>query len=142
MRILIALLCCLTLTHCSSNSNANDNCQFLLDIPVNQTINLNFPQFIQLQSPTNPVYIPNVGNGGIIITNVGSGFAAFDAADPNRTFSSCSILTINGIIGENSCEDKNRYSLLDGTPIENGELQCALRRYRVTQNGNTLTVFN
>ncbi len=142
MRNLIALICFITLTACSSNSNNDDNCQFLLDIPVNESINLNFPQFIQLQSPTNPVYIPNQGNGGIIITNVGSGFAAFDAADPNHAFSECSILTINGIIGECGCEDNNKFSLLDGTPTENGNLRCALRRYSVEQNGNTLLIFN
>lgn len=142
MRTLIALICFITLTKCSSSSNTDENCQFLLDINVNETINLNFPQFIALQSPANPAYIPNAGNGGIIVTNTGSGFVAFDAADPNVPFSSCSILTINGIIGESSCETVNKYSLLDGSPTENGELRCALRRYRVEQNGNILQIFN
>ena len=141
MKITYAVICCFILASCSKNA-IDENCRFLLDITVNETVNLNFPQFIQLQSPANPVYIPNAGNGGIIIVNTGSGFAAFDAADPNHPVDSCSILSINGIFGTCGCDDKNKFSLLDGTLAENGELRCALRRYRVTQNGNIITVFN
>jgi len=142
MRDFFGLMCCLVLFTCTSNSVTNANCQFLLDVPVNETINLNFPQFIQLQSPSNPVYIPNIGNGGVIVTNVGSGFAAFDAADPNRTFSPCSVLTITGLTAINNCEDRNEYNLFTGQAVNDGSLQCTLKRYQVEQNGNLLLIFN
>ncbi len=142
MRLCIALICVLTLTTCSDNSLNDENCQFLLNITVNEPVNLNFPQFSQLQFPSNPVYIPNVGNGGIIITNTGSGFAAFDAADPNHIFDSCSILTINGLTATCGCDDENEYNLFTGQAVNNGNLQCTLKRYRTELNGNTLVVFN
>jgi hypothetical protein len=142
MRPLFALFCLLILTACSKNSLNDENCQFLLDVSVNQSINLNFPQYSQLQFPSNPVYLPNVGNGGIIITNTGSSFAAFDAADPNHIFNTCSVLSIEGLNGKCGCDDENEYSLFTGQPINNGELRCSLKRYRVEQNGNILVVFN
>jgi len=142
MRIFYALICFLLLTTCSSNSVNDENCQFLLDIQVNEPINLNFPQYSQLQFPSNPVYIPNAGNGGIIITNTGSGFAAFDAADPNHIFETCSILTIEGLNAKCGCDDENEYSLFTGQPINNGSLRCSLKRYRVQENGNELLIFN
>lgn len=142
MRILIALICVLILTTCSSNSLNDENCQFLLDVTVNESINLNFPQYSQLQFPSNPVYIPNTGNGGVIITNTGSGYAAFDAADPNHIFNACSVLTIEGLNAKCGCDDENVYNLFTGQPVNNGSLRCSLKRYRVEQNGNILVVFN
>ncbi|WP_203256108.1 Rieske (2Fe-2S) protein [Hyunsoonleella ulvae] len=142
MRILIAFISLLVFTNCSSNSVNDQNCQFLLDVTVNESINLNFPVYSQLQFPSNPTYIPNIGNGGIIVTNTGSGFAAFDAADPNRIFEACSILTIEGLNGVTSCDDKNEYNLFTGEPVNNGNLRCSLRRYRTELNGNILVIFN
>lgn len=142
MRILIAFICLFILTTCDSNSLNDENCQFLLDINVNEPVNLNLPQFNQLQFPSNPIFIPNAGNGGIIITNTGSDFAAFDAADPNHIFEACSVLTIEGLTAKCGCDDENEYNLFTGQPLNNGNLRCSLKRYRVQQNGNTLVVFN
>jgi hypothetical protein len=111
-----------------------------LDIGVNETINLNLHPKLEFISET--AYIPNIGNGGIIITNTAGGFQVFDAADPNHAFSNCSILTIEGVIGKCGCDDGNEYSLLDGTPIGNTGTRCPLKRYRAEQSGNTLLIFN
>ena len=142
MRLIYGVCCLLILSTCSGNSEQDQNCRFLLDIDVQETVNLSLPQFSQLLFPSNSVYIPNVGNGGIILVNTGTGFAAYDAADPNRAPSTCSILQPNGVIAESSCEDKNRYDLINGIALEDGNLRCPLRRYRVEQNGNTLLIFN
>ena len=63
----------------------SSNCRYLANIEVNYEINLNLPQYNQLNFISNSVYIPNIGNGGIIVTNSGTGFLAWDAADPNHT---------------------------------------------------------
>ncbi|MFD1614527.1 hypothetical protein [Gelatiniphilus marinus] len=128
-------------TACSKNSD-DKNCKFLLDVSVNVTINLNLPQYNQLNSIGNSVYVANAGNGGVIVTNAGSGFLAWDAADPNHTPTSCSIVSGSGLEGICGCADANKYSFVTGQPLENSTLQCGLRNYRVEQNGNTLLIFN
>lgn len=141
-QIIIAVFSFLTLTACEENSLNNEECQFLLDVVVNETINLNFPQFSTLTSP-GALFVPNAQNRGLIVVNTGTGFAAFDAADPNRVFETCSILNVDGFIATSSCEDGNEFELINGAPTaKNPNLRCSLRRYRVQQNGNILSVFN
>lgn len=142
MKYYFYLLLLVFFTACSGNSDDNKNCRFLLDIGVNVSVNMNLPQYSQLQFISNPVYIPNAGNAGIIATNTGTGYVAFDAADPNHPFQSCSALSINGIEGTCGCADENKYYLINGLPIENGNLQCPLKAYRVEKNGNTLLIYN
>ncbi|GAA4889316.1 hypothetical protein GCM10023311_11680 [Flaviramulus aquimarinus] len=128
---------------CSSNSVDDRNCRFLLDISVNETINLNFPEFSQLKSINVPVHIPLIGGkDGIIVNNTGSRYVAFDATDPNHIPTDCSFLSINGIIAKCNCEDGNEYSLLDGIPVGNTGTTCALRGYIAQRNGDDLSIFN
>lgn len=135
------LILLLVLTSCDKNS-IDENCNFLLNIGVSEQINLNLPKYSQLQFPSIPVYVENVGNGGVIVTNNGTGFVAFDAADPNHAPSACSVLSIDGIFGVCGCDDENEYNLFSGLPKDNGSLRCPLKAYRVEQNGNTLLIFN
>lgn len=143
MKHLLSFLCFIFLLTCSGNSVDNRNCNFLLDINVSETINLNFPQFSQLKSINVPVHIPNIGGrDGIIVNNTGSRYVAFDATDPNHVPTNCSFLTINGIIAKCNCEDGNEYSLLDGIPLGNTGTKCPLRGYVAQRNGDNLTIFN
>ena len=114
-------------------------CKYLLDIEVAHEINLNLPQYNDLNFISNSVYIPNIGNGGVIITNSGTGFLAWDAADPNHTYSQCSILSIEGLEASCNCPDENQYSLITGQSIKT-QLNCSLKTYRVEQNGSSLLV--
>ena len=127
---------------CSKSNNYDASCNFLADINVISSLNLNLSQYNQLTFPSNPVYIPNVGNGGIIVNNSGTGYVAFDAADPNHIYSSCSVLSINGVEGICGCDDNNKYSLFTGQPLENPELRCSLKPYFVEINGNSLFISN
>lgn len=128
-------LICLFLVACSKN-NTNSSCNFLLNARVDFTVNLNLPQFIDLQSPGNSVYIANQGNGGVIFTNSGIGYFAWDAADPNHIFSQCSIMSIvGGLSSRCNCEDSNEYSLVTGQSLGD-PLQCTLKPYRVQEAGN------
>lgn len=144
MKILLFALSLLLLTACKkSDDDALNNCNYLLNVGVNRTISLNLPQYSQLQFTTNSAYIPNEGNAGIYVTNVGGNFRAYDAADPNHTPNVCSFMSINGTIVTCGCQDENQYNLLTGF-AEGAQLPCALQEYRVTANanGSELTITN
>ncbi len=141
-KTLFILLISVILVSCSKNDINNSNCKFLLNIGVNTSINLNLPQYSQLQFVSNSVYVPNTGNGGVIITNSGTGFLAWDASDPNHTLSSCSILSITGLEGTCGCSDENIYSLITGQPLSNSSLRCGLKAYRVEISGSNLLISN
>lgn len=139
---LCCMLVCFFLWNCSEKDTYDENCNFLLNVGVNINLNLNLSQYNQLTFPSNPVYVPNEGNGGLIVNNTGSGYVAFDAADPNHTFSNCSVLNIMGIEGVCGCDETHKYSLFTGQPLQNPSLQCSLKPYRVERNGNVLYISN
>lgn len=85
--------------------------------------------------------MPNVGNKGIIVTNSGTGFLAWDAADPNHAQQSCSVVNGTGFEGTCGCTDANTYSFITGQSLGTA-LPCTLKRYRVEQSGNTLFISN
>jgi hypothetical protein len=136
------ILSALIFIGCSKANSYDESCNFLANINVITSINLNLSQYNQLTFPSNPVYVPNVGNGGIIVNNTGTGYVAFDAADPNHIYSDCSVLSVNGIEGECGCDDSNKYSLFTGQPLENLQLRCSLKPYFVEINGNSLFISN
>lgn len=141
-KIILPLLICLSMISCSKSDNSNSNCRFLLNIGVNVSINLSLPQYSQLQFISNSVYIPNVGNNGVIVTNSGTGFLAWDGSDPNHTPNTCSAMSITGLEGKCGCPDENIYSLITGQPLGSSPLSCGLKRYRVEQSGNNLLITN
>ena len=125
---------------CSKNDDNNSNCNFLLNIGVNESLNLNFSQYNDLNFIGNTIYVPGPGNGGLIVTNTGTGFVAFDAADPNHVPNSCSILSVSGAEAVCGCEDANKYSTFTGQPLENPDLRCGLKAYRAQLSGNYLVI--
>lgn len=142
MKFTFLLITSLILTACSDNSIDNPNCRFLLDISVNEVVNLNLPQHSQLQFTGNSIYLPNAGNGGIIVAYTGADYYAWDASDPNRIPTSCSVLVNSGLTATSSCDDENEYSLVTGQALGDGNLPCTLKFYRVQVNGNTLLISN
>ena len=131
--LLIVLFC-----NCSSNIN-DSRCNFLLNLDIYYEVNLNLPQYSDLNFISNSVYIPDVGNGGIIIVNSGTGFLAWDASDPNHEILPCSILNINGLEATSSCAQQNTYSLITGQSVAT-VLNCTLKAYRVEFVGNVLII--
>ncbi|MBT8260216.1 MAG: hypothetical protein KJN82_02795 [Bacteroidia bacterium] len=140
-KIFYYLLFMILFSTCSKN-NADENCNFLLNIGVNAILNLNLPQYSPLGFISNSVYVPGYGNKGIIVINTGTGFAAWDASDPNHSPNSCSTLEIVGVEGVCGCIDENTYSLYTGQPLSDPNLLCGLKAYRVEQSGNTLLISN
>ena len=136
MKKLFLMLSCVIVFSCSKNDTIY-NCNYLLDVGVNLTVNLNLPQFNQLLFPINAIRVENYGNNGIILvrTNANS-ILAWDGSDPNHTSSSCSKLTIVGLNAVCGCEDGNEYSLITGTALGDNAQPCTLKPYRVETIGN------
>ncbi len=109
------------------------------DVYVYERIDLNLPQYIELQTPGNSIKI-NGGYNGIIVTNVegidisGEIYAAYDATctydpevsdvviDKSNIFASC-----------HTCD--SRYNLLYGS-VESGPAGLALKKYTTRYNPN------
>lgn len=127
-----------------SKSDRVDNCNFLLNVGVNATLNLNLPEYSQMMFINSVAYVPNQGNAGVYVINVGNDmWRAWDAADPNEIPSSCSFLELDGIEVESGCASQNRYNLFTGAPDPQGPpLPCGLKEYRVTLSGSNLIVTN
>ena len=132
------LLLIIFIFSCSSNIN-DSRCNLLLNLDIYYEVNLNLPQYSDLNFVSNSVYVPDVGNGGIIIVNSGTGFLAWDASDPNHEILPCSILNINGLEATTSCVQQNTYSLITGQSVGT-VLNCTLKAYRVESGGNVLIV--
>lgn len=140
MKRVYLLYCTLFLLIIGCVKDVNDSrCNFLLNLDIYYEVNLNLPQYNDLNFISNSVYIPNVGNGGLIVVNSGTGFLAWDAADPNQTNLPCSILSINGLEATSGCAEQNTYSLITGQSIGIA-LTCSLKPYRVETNGSILII--
>lgn len=137
--ILILAIC---LTGCEDDDVRQNNPN-LLNIQFNIVLNLNFPQYSQLNFAGNAIYVggQGIGNDGIIVVNTGSGFVAWDASDPNEFPSNCTRLLISGLTASSTCQDPNSYSLVTGQPLEDG-LQFPLLSYRVSPSEGSIRVFN
>lgn len=138
-KILLLAVFVFVFTSCSTDDNSYRN-PYLLDVNVQLALDLSLPQYSPLQYVSQPVYIPNQGNRGIIIIKSGpNSYRAFDASDPNHVPNACSTLSIDGIQGVCGCEDGNTYDFLTGLPTTEG-LEYPLMEYAVILNGNTLVV--
>lgn len=138
MKKLLLVLSCTLFFTCSKNDIIN-NCNFLLDVGVNLTVNLNLPQFNQLLFTGNAVRVEQQGNEGIILYRLNSAtLLAWDGADPNHSPSACSALTVDpdGITVTCGCPDGNKYYLATGTFFGENPLPCTLKPYRVEAIGN------
>lgn len=143
MKRILSVIVVVFLITCSKNDRVN-TCNYLPDVSVNRRVNLNLPQYSDLQFTSNSVLIVNEGINGVILINVGnSRFRAWEATDPNHApISSCSRLTINGANATCGCPDANKYSLFTGQSV-GVNLPCGLKEYRVENGGsNSLIISN
>ncbi len=141
MKKITLILSFLLLTSCGNDDTIN-NCNFLLNVGVDVTLNLNLPEFSELMFTSTVRYIPNQGNAGVYVINVGNNmFRAYDAADPNIIPEPCSFLQLDGVNVRSSCGDGNEYSLFTGQSTGD-PLPCTLREYRATLSGANLVISN
>ncbi|MDN3595601.1 Rieske (2Fe-2S) protein [Zunongwangia endophytica] len=131
------------LTGCSSSDDGINNNPNLVNINFGFNVNLDLPQYNQLNFPGNQITIYNEGIGikGVVIYNVNNDlFLAYELSDPNHAPNDCSAMTLNGIEATCSCEG-NVYNIITGEQVE-GEDDYAMKPYRVEKRGNTITISN
>jgi nitrite reductase/ring-hydroxylating ferredoxin subunit len=136
-KFLVFLLILPFITSCDEGSFNNRN-PYIPNYTVSLPINLNLPQYSNLQFPSNHIVDYSQGARGIVVFNTGSGFVAFDLACPNQELSSCSTMSISGINAICAC-DSAEYSLFSG---QSPGLQYPMKQYRVQIQGSMLTVYN
>ncbi|MDO9275911.1 MAG: hypothetical protein Q7T92_10225 [Lutibacter sp.] len=138
MRKLFLLLLLAVFFSCEKN-DTND---VLPDVFVNETINLNLPQYINLQTPSGWAYTSG-GIKGIVLQNTGIGnppYKAFDRACPNNDCAAP--MTFDGSLKLKCSCDNSEYSIIDGSPQTAGNSHFA-REYRVNVlSGSTLNITN
>ena len=131
---------------CSKSDDSNNNNAFLPNIAFDtgNLINTNFPQYNNLLFAGNYIVLnkPYGINGTVLFYAGGTNYSAFELSDPNHRLSTCSSLTVNGIIASCDCDDDNAYDILIGLGQEGTTGQYALKRYFVEVNDNIIRVFN
>ena len=140
MKKLLILILFPLLVACSDNSDEVN--RFVPDVPVNKTIFLTNPEFINLQVVGGWAYTQG-GISGIIIYHAGiNNYLAFERSAPHRTPEPCSVMTVkNSLTMVCSCDD-TVFNLLNGAPMTDGIIYPA-KQYRVLITGpNTLQITN
>ncbi|RLJ65528.1 hypothetical protein CLV86_1104 [Lacinutrix venerupis] len=132
------------LNSCNKDDDNNQNTNPYIPNAVFDTgnlINTSLPQYNQMQFPGNHIVLnSNYGIKGVVVYFSGSAYSAFELSDPNHAISSCSNLTVDGIIATCGCEDENAYEILNGTKQDGG--QYAMVRYQVEVIGDVIRVYN
>lgn len=140
MKKIITFILLFSLLSCSDNDTDPNN--ILPNVPVNETVFLDLPQYIDLKAVGGWAY-NNGGISGIIIYRAGTtNYIAWERSAPHLTPKTCSQMTVeNSIILYCSC-DKSQFSIIDGSPQTDG-VNYAAKFYRVSVlPNNTLRITN
>ncbi len=141
--ILLATLITILFSCDNDDDSVRFDNPFLLDPLVSISLNLNLPQYNDLNFPGGSAIISQQGIKGIVVYNLNNDlFTAFELSDPNHTPSNCSRMTINGVEASCPCpEDDNEYNIITGQHKSEPDL-FPMQMYRVEKTGNTIRVFN
>ena len=130
------------------NSCGNDDFKrnpFLNEVSFSHNINLNLPEYDNLNYAGGSKFIPVGGINGILIFNInGNDIFAWEASCSNHKLDFCSKLSIEGLLANCSC-DNFKYSLATGQlikeDIENSS-QYPLLNYSSEKFGKTIIISN
>ena len=128
---------------CNKDDSPRDNNPNLISPLVNLNLNLNLPEYNPLKFPGNSIIITQQGIKGIVVYNVNNElYTAFELSDPNHTPSSCSKMTISGIIASCPCTtDSNEYDIVTGQHQTNQNL-FPMQQYFTQRSGDFVTISN
>ena len=123
----IFFLAAIVLSLGCTDSAVDNNC--FPFITVIETINLDLPQFIDLQVPGGWAYAGG-GLQGLIVYNSGSslGFKAFDRSCPGQTISSCSQMIVDSNLRIVCPCNDSEFNILNGAPLTEG-VTCFANEY-------------
>jgi nitrite reductase/ring-hydroxylating ferredoxin subunit len=130
------------LTGCDSD-NLNNNNRYLANYNFQVKVDMDLPLYNQLKFTGNSklITISGAGINGVIVTNTGTGYTAYEASCPNQPLTACSVLTINDIIATCPC-DNVEYFLYTGA-AQGIKVEYPLKPYRIQQiSENILMISN
>lgn len=143
-KIAIVFVLLLVAVSCGSDDDAirQDN-PFLIDPQVNFTINLNLPQFNDLNFPGGSAIITSQGIRGIVVYRLNDDlFTAFELSDPNHMPNNCSRMEVEGIEASCPCpNDENTYNIVTGQH-KTMPNEYPMQAYRIVRDGNTIRISN
>tara|TARA_R110002050_G_scaffold94765_2_gene197164 strand:- start:20716 stop:21153 length:438 start_codon:yes stop_codon:yes gene_type:complete len=134
----------IVLVACSNNDNVKSN-PYIPNYSFNTggLININLPEYSQLQFSGNHVILSTYGFKGVVLYYVGGNqYTAYELTDPNHVPSSCSLLSVEGVIATCGCDDGNSYDILTGSMREGTTGGYTLKPYLVEVSGNIIRVYN
>jgi len=139
MRKAAVLVISILFFSCTNSGNVNDCFPF---VTVNETINLDLPQYIDLQVPGGWAYAPG-GLQGLIVYNInGQQFKAYDRLCPGQNLSSCSQMIVDSNLRILCQCDDAEFNILNGSPLTAG-VECFANEYLVENlNGSLLRITN
>lgn len=141
-KYLLYLVSSLLLISCTPDDNIRNENPNLVDLRFAFQIDLNLPQYNQLNFPGNSVVTYNYGINGIVIYNINNtSYTAFELTDPNHIPRDCSVLSVRGTEATCNCNDGNVYTIITGQQI-GGQGQYPLKPYRIVRYGNILEISN
>ena len=118
---------------------------FLYEVSFNHSINLNLPEYDNLNFAGGSKFIPYGGINGLLIFNInGNDIFAWEASCSNHKLEACSKLIIEGLLANCNC-DNFKYSLATGQLIEGdveNSSQYPLLNYRSERFGKTIIISN
>lgn len=138
-KLFFAIISIFILSNCTSDDINNDILPF---VPINETIDLSLPEYINIQTPNGWAYTSG-GIKGIIIYNLdGTQFKAFERAAPHIQPNNCSQMIIENSLRMKCPCDDSQFNILNGSPLTEG-ISYTAREYLVTNiNGNALRITN
>lgn len=140
-KIFIFISLSLFLFGCSGDDEIREN-PYLPDLNFSFQMDLNLPEYNQLNFPGNFYVTHNYGINGIVVYNLNNDhYMAFELSDPNHVLQGCSILNVQNTQAACSCNDGNIYTIITGQQIA-GEGEYGLKPYRVERIGSVLRISN
>jgi len=127
---------------CSCSKNEINRNPYLQNISFEKTINLNLPQYDDLNYNGGAVYLNSGGIKGLTLFNFSNQIFAWEASCPNQYPSSCSTMKIDGVQTVCNCDDY-KYSLATGQLLSSSETNSyPMKLYFSEKNGNSVRISN
>ena len=127
---------------CSCSKNEINRNPYLQNISFEKTINLNLPQYDDLNYNGGAVHLNSGGIKGLILFNFSNQIFAWEASCPNQYPSSCSTMKIDGVQTVCNCDDY-KYSLATGQLLSSSETNSyPMKLYFSEKNGNSVRISN
>jgi nitrite reductase/ring-hydroxylating ferredoxin subunit len=136
----VSLALILNFISCSKNE-INKN-PYLHEVSFEKVINLNLPQYDNLNFNGGALYLNSGGIKGLILFNFNNQIFAWEASCPNQYPSSCSTMEIEGVQSICNC-DNYKYSLATGQLLSGtNENAYPMKMYFSEKNGNSVRISN